>query len=184
MFKLQQLQKVDSDMLERLIRRFKELDASRNGLLMIGSEVPSAAQVREMKRRQERAALQPGGRCDICGERLEGMTLVQLWGIFGPDLVKEFLLMSGENSGEDAVLMRRGKVLTDDERLELAKIAADKRESGDKITGPSTLAANGTKPIKISDCHDFAWSRSLWRIQANKLGWLTLGLIATYLFLG
>ena len=34
----------------------KELDSSRNGLLMIGSEVPSAAQVKELKRRQERAA--------------------------------------------------------------------------------------------------------------------------------
>jgi hypothetical protein len=137
----------------------KELDSSRNGLLMIGSEVPSAAQVKELKRRQERAAARPGGVCEYCGKRLAGLTLVQLWGIFGKELVEEFLLMTagtggggvagdgggsggggGGGGGEEVVIMRRGVPLTMEERLVLAQAAADARESGDKVTGPS---ANG-----------------------------------------
>jgi hypothetical protein len=50
LFKLQQMLKVDMNMLERLIDRFHELDSGGEGSLDVGLEVPSAAQVKEMQR--------------------------------------------------------------------------------------------------------------------------------------
>jgi len=45
LFKLQQMQKVDLDMLDRLLNRFRELDVEGEGALDIGIDVPSASQV-------------------------------------------------------------------------------------------------------------------------------------------
>ena len=48
-FKLQQMQKVDEGVLDRLIDRFVELDAERTGTLVLGVEAPNKEQVAEMK---------------------------------------------------------------------------------------------------------------------------------------
>jgi hypothetical protein len=45
LFKLQQMQKLDSQMLDRLIDRYHELDVDGSGYLNVGVEIPSAAQV-------------------------------------------------------------------------------------------------------------------------------------------
>ncbi len=56
MFKLQQLQKLDEATLSRLVDRFAELDGGgTKGELVIGQEIPSAAQVEELQRRREAA---------------------------------------------------------------------------------------------------------------------------------
>ena len=49
LFKLQQMQKVDGGILDRLGRRFSELDLGQTGYLVIGTHVPSAAQVAQMQ---------------------------------------------------------------------------------------------------------------------------------------
>jgi hypothetical protein len=50
LFKLQQMQKLDSQMLDRLIDRYRELDVDGSGFLTIGLEIPSGLQVAEMQR--------------------------------------------------------------------------------------------------------------------------------------
>ena len=45
LFKLQQLQRLDHDVLLRLTCRFSELDVEKKGFLEIGKNVPSASQV-------------------------------------------------------------------------------------------------------------------------------------------
>jgi hypothetical protein len=47
LFKLQQMQKVDRDMMERLIVRYHELDVDGEGALDIGIDVPSAEHVNQ-----------------------------------------------------------------------------------------------------------------------------------------
>jgi len=49
LFMLQQMQKVENRILDRLIDQFRELDIDRSGFLNVGVEVPSAAQVAEME---------------------------------------------------------------------------------------------------------------------------------------
>ena len=49
-FKLQQLQKCDDEMLNQLIDRFVELDVHRKGSLVLGVEIPNVDQVVEMQR--------------------------------------------------------------------------------------------------------------------------------------
>lgn len=49
LFKLQQMQRVDPLVLDRLITRFKALDADGGRYLEAGREVPSAAQVRQLQ---------------------------------------------------------------------------------------------------------------------------------------
>ena len=51
LFKLLQLQKVDVAVLEKLVDRYHALDVDNSGTLEIGLEVPSAAQVEELRRR-------------------------------------------------------------------------------------------------------------------------------------
>jgi len=65
LFKLQQMLKVDMDMLERLLDRFHDLDSGGEGSLDVGLEIPSAAQVREMQR--------------IAADNPEGATLAEMW---------------------------------------------------------------------------------------------------------
>jgi hypothetical protein len=50
LFKLLQMQAVDVGTLDRLIDRYHDLDKTGDGLLTVGVEVPSAAQVQEMQR--------------------------------------------------------------------------------------------------------------------------------------
>ena len=64
-FKLQQLQKVDSGLLDRLINRFSEIDTEKNGYLLVGRDIPSAEQVKGFQQRPEFL----GG----------SQTLMQLW---------------------------------------------------------------------------------------------------------
>jgi len=52
LFKLLEMQAVDAKVLDRVYARYKKLDASGNGLLEVGTEVPSAAQVAELRRRK------------------------------------------------------------------------------------------------------------------------------------
>lgn len=40
------------------------------------------------------------------------------------------------------------------------------------------------KPIKLSECHDFAWSRTLWRAAAEQAAALILKLVVVFLFVG
>ncbi len=51
LFKLMQMQKVDLDILARLIEKYHELDADGTGFLQLGSEIPSAGQVERLKGR-------------------------------------------------------------------------------------------------------------------------------------
>jgi hypothetical protein len=50
MFKLQQMQKVDTDLLNRLIDRFEQMDNDNNRMLIVGLHIPNPKQVEEMKR--------------------------------------------------------------------------------------------------------------------------------------
>jgi len=48
-FKLQQMQKVDAEILDRLIDRFESLDVSKDGMLDVGIDIPSPAQVAKLQ---------------------------------------------------------------------------------------------------------------------------------------
>jgi hypothetical protein len=65
LFKLQQMQKVDAEMLDVLIDRFEEIDENANGWLDIGIDVPSAEQVRLMKEELK--------------ENATGKNIIKLW---------------------------------------------------------------------------------------------------------
>jgi hypothetical protein len=50
LFKLQQMLKADASSIDRLHDRFREIDSSGRGALLIGIDIPSAAQVKELQR--------------------------------------------------------------------------------------------------------------------------------------
>ena len=50
LFKLQQMQAIDRNVLSRLFNRFTELGGAEKGFLVIGEHVPSAAMVDELKK--------------------------------------------------------------------------------------------------------------------------------------
>ncbi len=51
-------------------------------------------------------------------------------------------------------------------------------ESGGGAGGEACTSRK--KPIKISECDDFAWPRRLWRAQSRRLGWLVAGMCCSY----
>lgn len=54
-----------------------------------------------------------------------------------------------------------------------------------KETAKSTLeAALGHKPKKLCECHDFQWSRSLWKEAALEAQRALYGIVTAYLFFG
>jgi len=71
LFKLQQMCKVDGAIMERLSERFEALDVEENGLLTIGMEVPSAAQVKIMQAKVKGTS----------------KTLMECWAEMRPELV-------------------------------------------------------------------------------------------------
>jgi hypothetical protein len=50
LFKLRQMQRVDDRLVQRIVLRFKEIDDNNTGSLEIGVDVPSGAQVEQMKK--------------------------------------------------------------------------------------------------------------------------------------
>ena len=72
MFKLQQLQKLDEATLSRLVDRFAELDGGgTKDELVIGQEIPSAAQVEELQRKLRSSALTAALRIERGSNRIE-----------------------------------------------------------------------------------------------------------------
>lgn len=65
LFKLQQMQQVDSQILDRLIDRYNELDTDGSGFLTLGNEIPSEFQVEAMRHIKEELKLKA--------------TLVEMW---------------------------------------------------------------------------------------------------------
>jgi len=65
LFKLQQMQQVDSQILDRLIDRYNELDTDGSGFLTLGNEIPSEFQVESMRHIKEELKLKA--------------TLVEMW---------------------------------------------------------------------------------------------------------
>ena len=131
LFKLQQMMAVDVDILNRLIKRFDELDVDRSRLLRVGEEIPSAEMVAEMQETMEKT-----------GESLQSQ-----WKHKRSELVEKY----------------KHKV-----QLGLLESALGGHD----------------KPIKLNECHDFAWSRSLWRNASREAARTILKLLCAYLFLG
>jgi len=121
LFKLQQMQAVDVDMLHRLCNRFHQLDEDRTGFLTIGKNIPSAQQVKEMQK-------------DVDEGRFKTLT--------------------------DAWVYMKPKV-------------------------PSVHALETpVRPKKVTDCSDFAWSRSLFKEKASALTNTVLKMTFVYFALG
>ena len=131
LFKLQQMMAVDVDILNRLTKRFEELDEDFSRLLSVGKEVASAEMVAEMQ--------------EVMKET--GESLQSQWKHKREQLVEkhgrtnQFGLLESALGGSD-------------------------------------------RPIKLNECYDFAWSRTLWRNASVDAGRLIFKLFCAYLFLG
>jgi hypothetical protein len=131
LFKLQQMMAVDVDILNRLTKRFEELDVDHSRLLRVGEEVPSSEMVSEMQETMKKT-----------GESLQSQ-----WKYKRKELVDKYRQTSQHGLLESAL-------------------------------------GGGDKPIKLNDCHDFAWSRTLWRNASLEAGKFIFKLLCAYLFLG
>ena len=131
LFKLQQMMAVDVDILNRLTKRFEELDVDYSRLLQVGDAVPSAEMVSEMQEIMNKT-----------GESLQSQ-----WNKRRKEVLKEQKQKSQLGLLESAL-------------------------------------GGGDRPIKLSACHDFAWSRTLWRNASAEAGRNIFILLCAYLFLG
>ena len=136
LFKLQQMRRVDQDLLDRLSQRFDALDVEANGLLQIGVEVPSAEQVGDMQK----------------AVKGTGKTLIQAWAEMKPDLIRKY-------------------------GYSLVKLDAQARFTLRTVVG-------GERPLKVSDLHDFSWTRTLWRQAAMDTFRIAMALVGCYLVVG
>ena len=125
LFKLQQMQKVDVDMLDRLLDRFAELDEEGEGALDIGTDVPSAEQVKEMQRVVDAT----------------GLTLPEYWRQMQPEI--------------------------------LARARQAKRVE----SGGQHARVDRSQFVKLNKCHDFAWSRKLWKEASRETGKLAIVMV-------
>ena len=131
LFKLQQMMAVDVDILNRLTKRFEELDVDYSRLLQVGDEVPSAEMVSEMQ---------------------------------------EMMKKTGESLQSQWNKMRKEALREQNQKSQLGLL--------------ESALGGGDKPIKLTDCHDFAWSRTLWRNASAEAGRNIFLLLCAYLFLG
>eukprot|EP00614_Pseudopedinella_elastica_P004068 CAMPEP_0172589832 /NCGR_PEP_ID=MMETSP1068-20121228/8397_1 /TAXON_ID=35684 /ORGANISM="Pseudopedinella elastica, Strain CCMP716" /LENGTH=972 /DNA_ID=CAMNT_0013385485 /DNA_START=130 /DNA_END=3048 /DNA_ORIENTATION=+ len=142
LFKLQQLQRLDHDVLLRLTCRFSELDVEKKGFLEIGKNVPSASQVAVMERA-------------VAGT---DKTLAAAWKALKKALATQ---TSAEQSDYGAAPPRGAAAAVN--KLSLAGLAG--------------------KQTRLRECHNFAWSRSLWREAAKEVLGVTLAVLALYMAL-
>ena len=103
LFKLQQMMAVDVDILNRLTKRFEELDVDYSRLLQVGDEVPSAEMVSEMQ---------------------------------------EMMKKTGESLQSQWNKMRKEALREQNQKSQLGLL--------------ESALGGGDKPIKLTDCHDFA----------------------------
>jgi hypothetical protein len=143
-----QLQQLDKKMLIRLSTQFAEFDYTENNKLVIGEDIPSAAQVSEM--RQE--LISNGSLKSISDDSSN---------------IAEF---------EDSILFSE---------LWKQKIKAKQlaRHRNCLEEGSKSDSLNDESYIKLQDL-DFTWSKRLWWKAAKDTGFIALGLLLIYLFLG
>ena len=109
LFKLQQLQALDTDILRRLQARFSNLDSGVGGELRLGFEVPSADQVKRLQAIQKE-------RASSTIEKKEGNlpTLMALWKEHRSELIHDQLDKSPRNAEAGFVDVPSLKWLMDD----------------------------------------------------------------------
>ena len=158
-FKLLQMQLVDWSVLDLLIDRFRELDVNKNGFLEIGVDVPSAAQVEEM-RLEFRAVLAAKaaamGKANLpVHQRLDITRLLH-------------------NELRTSAL-EENRALIDMWRLRRA-ILLKKRTTGTLHSKRVRKKAMKHHHVRLNECHDFAWSGKMWAESARSI--LRTGLCA------
>lgn len=190
LFKLQQLQLVDDICLRRLANRFSELDVEKNRLLTIGVHVPSAKQVEVM----QGMVAAPGG-------SHAGMTLIECWQKARIGLIDKFPppAITLPSMSEEHLLATTAGLKTLDKGLRAAvekegDPAGVNHESvrrsrsatllGDYLAGGEMDPSNPGRPVRLSECHDFKWSRGLWWTAAMETGRLSAALLLAYCALG
>lgn len=155
LFKLQQMQKVDEPTLLRLTARFTSLDTRRKGLLKIGEHIPSAEQVQAMEAKLGVDKSDPAA----------GAALNQEWKRMQNDMRKAQLERIHSSEGAAAV---KAKVKKEKQSKAMEQLAQ----------------ATGSRPIRLSDCHNFAWSRGLWKQASHDMILDFLALFVVYVTLG
>ena len=157
LFKLQQLQMLDFVMLRRLTNRFSELDIQQRRLLIIGQDIPSAEQVKKLQK-------------TIKGT---SMTLMNAWRTMRLGLIRE------EDDDTDEVL----SVKSDEEGTAIPK-AQKKAEYSAGLLSDYVRGKASKRPKRVSDVHDFAWSRKLWKYAAYHTLAVASFLLVVYVIVG
>jgi len=122
LFKLQQMQKVDANMLDLLIDRFEELDENANGWLDIGIDVPSAAQVKHMQEELENDKKKKGGSsASSKNKKMGSKNLIELWKL------KQSKMESVLQARKTGDAIRQSRTLVEPDALFLDKFSIEKQ---------------------------------------------------------
>jgi kynurenine formamidase len=165
LFKLQQMQSVDEATLARLTERFTALDTRQKGLLSIGLDVPSAAQV---KRFEEELGLAKTN-----------------------DPAASVLLNTAWKAEQHKLRTTRRRSFGSMPSM-FQTSPEEEEEAVQKLQSRAVHAATAAvhvsqakkKPIRLSECHSFSWSRNLWNETANTMMMDFAFLFALYFLLG
>jgi len=147
---------LDDIMLRRLTNRFSELDVEKRRLLIIGQHIPSAEQVKEMQKAVEGTS----------------KTLIQAWKDMRLDLIRH----------EDPETGREEYKATPE--VAPAPLVYKNAERTAGLLSAYVRGEAATRPKRVSDIHDFAWSRGLWKRAAYDTLAVASVLFVAYVIVG
>ena len=150
------MQMLDDIMLRRLTNRFSELDVEKRRLLIIGQHIPSAEQVKEMQKAVEGTS----------------KTLIQAWKDMRLDLIRH----------EDPETGREEYKATPE--VAPAPLVYKNAERTAGLLSAYVRGEAATRPKRVSDIHDFAWSRGLWKRAAYDTLAVASVLFVAYVIVG
>jgi len=148
---------LDEVMLRRLTNRFSELDVEKRRLLIIGQHIPSAAQVKKMKKTVEGTST----------------TLIDAWKTMRLEL----------SSFEDLEKVETTPLVTDKEAFALSS-ARKKIERKAGMLAAFVRGKATIRPKRVSDVHDFSWPRKLWKRAAYDTLMVASLLLVAYVIAG
>ena len=148
---------LDDIMLRRLTNRFSELDVEKRRLLIIGQHIPSAAQVKRMQKAVEGTST----------------TLIDAWKTMRLEL----------SSYEDLEKAQTTPLVTDKEAFAISSARKKVERKAGMLA--AFVRGNTTKrPKRVSDIHDFAWPRKLWKRAAYDTLVVASLLLVAYVIAG
>ena len=237
------MQALDVDILERLQRRFTNLNSGEQGVLELGTEVPNAEQVKRLQEiqiepssahrslpelwTQHRSVLSTEHRRKSSAKKLSNAVskvsalqmftsseenrgdeekhaeistedwLVSECGLevavardFAPRLQTlgfhyktDFFHYDFRENPKEAIMKEVKLSIEDFKKFHSTVLQLKKSVHKNQCTVDPETGAE-VKPIKISECHDFAWSRELWAEQSHRLGYMVLLCTIAYLLVG